>query len=406
MTSKWCLEELQRFLRASAQNIGTHLGTKSRVFKVLKTPFLDKTNPSRCEACSDTSSTTSPNPAGCASFIWNPSPEGRKALIGRGWMISPETLPTSSNRSRPLTVGRSISMSRRLAPQSISPSRHPISGRCATESDATSWSEGTAFCPSGACLQNAAEAVAVVDADLERSALSIHPLGARYGVRPEGDNQWNPAPAVRHGTGARGGQRLRAGDTGFREASSPPRIDKPDSLPTCRRRRRLAAASNCWSVSLEEVRTHVVDKLKPTTSVPLRPEPPPPGLSVYVIGHPQDFQAIQPVQDALNAEGFSVLLTARDGTEAEIQELHRDSLINCDAVIIFYGRAGDEWLRVKLLKMVKAPGWGRSRPLLARAVYVAAPSTPAKQAYTTTKPWCCRPANPSIERHSHHSPPA
>ncbi len=378
LTSKWCLEELQGFLRASAQNIGTHLGTKSRVFKVLKTPVPRQDEPEPLRGLLGYFFYHEPEPGRVREFHLDPSPEGRKAY----WARLDDLARDIADLLKQVEAvgGRKIDLD--VAPPGATIYLAESSSDLRTVRDEIKrdlMERGHRILPERSVPQNAAEAMAAMQADLEGSALSIHPLGARYGVRPEGDDR--SIPHMQFDIA-----RTRAARNGFAQLIWVPRGLQPAEDRQARFIADLQASPGLGGniellvASLEEVKTHVIDKLKPATSVPLRPEPPP-GLSVYLICHPQDFQAIQPVQDALNAEGFGVLLTARDGTEAEIQALHRDSLINCDAVIIFYGRAGEAWLRVKLLDLVKAPGWGRARPLLAHAVYVAAPSTPAKQAY-------------------------
>jgi hypothetical protein len=38
--------------------------------------------------------------------------------------------------------------------------------------------------------------------------------------------------------------------------------------------------------------------------------------------------------------------------------------MDCDAVLIYYGRANDIWLRIKQQELRKIAGYGRKRPLL------------------------------------------
>lgn len=92
---------------------------------------------------------------------------------------------------------------------------------------------------------------------------------------------------------------------------------------------------------------------------------------------------MRPIQSYLEDQGFAVTLPLREGMEAEIREDHQDSLVLCDAVLIHYGAGREFWLRTKLRDLVKAPGWGRAKPLLAKAVYLAAPDTPQKHIYQT-----------------------
>jgi len=66
-----------------------------------------------------------------------------------------------------------------------------------------------------------------------------------------------------------------------------------------------------------------------------------------------------------------------------VREDHKESLLLCDAVVIFYGNASEGWLRTKLRDLQKIAGYGRTRPMLAQAIYTAPPETSAKQRYRT-----------------------
>jgi hypothetical protein len=72
-----------------------------------------------------------------------------------------------------------------------------------------------------------------------------------------------------------------------------------------------------------------------------------------------------------------------DGSEAEVLQDHKENLLLCDAVLIFQGRASEGWLRMKLRDLLKLPGYGRTSPLLGKAVYISAPESPPKGRFKT-----------------------
>jgi len=88
---------------------------------------------------------------------------------------------------------------------------------------------------------------------------------------------------------------------------------------------------------------------------------------------------VTPLEDYLYGYGFNVFLPAMEGDESSIREDHKANLIECDAVLVYYGRASDVWLRMKQRELQKVAGYGRARPLLAKAIYIAGPPTPAKE---------------------------
>ena len=71
-------------------------------------------------------------------------------------------------------------------------------------------------------------------------------------------------------------------------------------------------------------------------------------MRVYVICDQQDYGSIAPLEDHLFSQGFEVTLPLMEGDEAEVREDHKESLLLCDAVVIFYGNASEGWLRTKL----------------------------------------------------------
>ena len=72
-----------------------------------------------------------------------------------------------------------------------------------------------------------------------------------------------------------------------------------------------------------------------------------------------------------------------EGDEADLREFHKENLVVCDGVLIFFGEATEPWLRTKLLDLHKAPGYGRDRPLTAKAIWLAPPASPAKERFRT-----------------------
>jgi hypothetical protein len=226
--------------------------------------------------------------------------------------------------------------------------------------------------------------IAAVREGVEHSCLTIHPIGARYGTVPEGDER-----SVAH-------IQLDLAVESARDGARRSLIWIPEDLKAAEGRQkalikgieRMSApgvASEVLQVSLEVLKTYVMDKLdaasKPTTEHTAHKD----ATRIYLICDQNDFEAVKPIQSYLEDQGYAVTLPLREGTEIEIREDHQDSLVLCDAVLIHYGAGRKFWLRTKLWDLVKAPGWGRAKPLLAEAVYLAAPDTPEKHTYQTNE---------------------
>ncbi len=104
---------------------------------------------------------------------------------------------------------------------------------------------------------------------------------------------------------------------------------------------------------------------------------------VYLICDIQDLEGITPLEDFLFSNGVEVVLPIFEGDETLIREDHIENLKNCAGVIIYYGSASEIWLRTKMRDFMKINGYGRTKPLSFKGVYLAAPATPTKQRFRT-----------------------
>ena len=96
---------------------------------------------------------------------------------------------------------------------------------------------------------------------------------------------------------------------------------------------------------------------------------------------PADELAVTALEDYLFDQGLEVCLPAHDGGSEDASTLHRENLLGCDGVLVFYGSAPRAWVDIKLRDVLKAPGYGRTRPITVQGVYVAAPLDPRKERF-------------------------
>src|SRR6185437_11933652 len=138
--------------------------------------------------------------------------------------------------------------------------------------------------------------------------------------------------------------------------------------------------------SIEDFKSVVHDKLKSMEVVhePGRqPEEEQNGRMVYLICDIQDLDIITSLEDYLFANGIEVVLPIFEGDETQIREDHIENLKNCSGVIIFYGNGNEIWLRTKMRDFMKINGYGRTKPLPFKGVYLAPPASPTKQRFRT-----------------------
>ena len=104
---------------------------------------------------------------------------------------------------------------------------------------------------------------------------------------------------------------------------------------------------------------------------------------VYLICDLTDLDDIRPLEDFLFNHGCEVMLPIFEGDESMIREDHVENLKMCDAAVIFYGNANEIWLRSKTRDFLKISGYGREKPLGAKAIYIAGPASAAKERLRT-----------------------
>jgi hypothetical protein len=104
---------------------------------------------------------------------------------------------------------------------------------------------------------------------------------------------------------------------------------------------------------------------------------------VYLVCDRRDEQAIEPVEDFLIDCGFAVLTPHFEGDIEEISRRHREQLVSCDGVLIYYGAASKAWVETNLTDVLRAPGYGRGKPMRVQTVFVAPPEDRRKGRFRT-----------------------
>jgi hypothetical protein len=148
---------------------------------------------------------------------------------------------------------------------------------------------------------------------------------------------------------------------------------------------------------LEDLKTNILIKLKNSEgAVPTLPVPEPPDskteepLYMYLVSDDMDYEATSRLRDFLYDQKIEVLqIETREpnGDEKETEallQLRKDCTKDCDAVIIFQGRANDIWRGQKLAELRKCRV-GRTKPLLGKAIYLTEPMTSAKETFRSTE---------------------
>jgi hypothetical protein len=228
---------------------------------------------------------------------------------------------------------------------------------------------------------------AMVKSDLEKCRLSIHLIGEDYGYRPKGSD----LSIVDIQNKIASEYVLKVVEHNNKSADKEPfsRLIwlSPDMVNVSERQKIFiedlktdAAAveeAEVLQITLQELKTIVREELltggrfKTRNHYANEAEETKGGKMVYLICDKSDASEAEPIAKALTAKGCEVMTSLFDGDLIDLRYLHQENLRRCDASLIYFGKANHQWIKAKLQDLLKAPGFGRIKPLKAKAIYVA-----------------------------------
>lgn len=211
----------------------------------------------------------------------------------------------------------------------------------------------------------------LVNRDLEQSNLSIHLIGSAYGEIPEGSDK--SIVDIQNKLSAERTARARSNNQEFSRL-----IWIPTNLIHASERQKAfienikrdveaQEGAEILQTSLEDfkniMREELVDSVERTPVVDTD------GRSIYVMHDRIDQQEVKPFIELIKSTGFNVLIPQFEGDLLELRQKHIDNLVNLDAAIIYKGKVNEQWVRMKALDLLKAPGFGRKKPIVAKAIF-------------------------------------
>lgn len=377
--SDWCLKELGEFCRAADECGGLFVGDKSRVFKVVKWHVPVTEHPEQLRGVLGYEFFEYDRERGRAREF---SPDVTPARDIRYWEklddIAYDVKQMLDTLARPTSRPMQTSSGVEAKTVYLSETTSDLS----TERDLIKRElqmQGHVVLPdrelplTGPALREA------LTQYMSRSSLSIHLLGGNYGIVPEEETrslveiQSEVAGAFDESV-----RRIVWMPVGL-ETSDERQREFVNAFCLCLNRHRNAEV---LQTSLEELKKHIEQRMSVNGH---KPAPAAGGdngggpASVYLICDREDLAEVTPLEDYLFERGFNVFLPAMEGDESSVREDHKANLVECDAALVYYGRGSDVWLRMKQRELQKAAGYGRARPMLAKAIYIAGPPTPMKE---------------------------
>lgn len=218
--------------------------------------------------------------------------------------------------------------------------------------------------------------------DIAAADISIHLIGQRYGTIMEGatqsiidlQNRWAAEEAQKRDL-----KRLiwiprELDDIMDRHA---------DFIQSLHKDRDQLVGADLLADSIENLKSVVLDMLKTKKKVVEAEETG--SFNLYLLYDDIDAGAIRPLRKALkdteiNGKELKITRPVFDGEAAELREIHRERLRECDGVMLVWGASSQAWLESALSEVRKAPGFGRAEPYKApHMVYITGEKTGAKE---------------------------
>jgi len=229
---------------------------------------------------------------------------------------------------------------------------------------------------------------AMVKADLEKCRLSIHLIGEDYGYKPKGSDL--SIVDIQNKIASDFTLKVINQNKKSLEKTIFSRLVwlSPDMVNVSERQKIFiedlksdAAAveeAEVLQITLQELKSIIREELITGGRFKTRSdyerqelEDPKGGKLIYLICDKSDAESAQPLAKSLKSNGCEVVTSAFEGDLIDLRYLHQENLRRCDASLIYFGNANQQWIKTKLQDLLKAPGFGRVKPLKAKAIYVA-----------------------------------
>lgn len=393
--SEWCQRELSEFLKACETTGGGRLAHKLRVFKVVKTPVPLDQHPAHLQPV-----------LGYEFYTVEPH-SGRSRELHAAAQPDAQRLYWDKLDDLAHDIADLLSaLDREASGAPTPPSAEAPAGTvylAETSSDLKERRDsikrelqghGYTVLPDQPLPLVASEAAATAREQLTRCRLSIHIVGQNYGIVPEGAT--TSIVALQHELAI---ERAAAGDF-VRLIWMPPGVPSDDErqqrfIEQLETDPRNDTGADLLKTSIEDFKSVLHVRLTPPAPPEPEPEPQPAPSAVpttqsddspkriYLICDQRDLDKTRDVEDLLFDQQFEVILPVFDGDEARVRHDHEENLADCDAALVYYGAGNELWLRSKLRELQKIAGYGRTKPILGKAVYVASPDTPEKRRFRT-----------------------
>jgi len=216
----------------------------------------------------------------------------------------------------------------------------------------------------------------VVRDDLSSTTISIHLMGCAYGDIPEGSER-SVQDVQNRLASERSNAAREHGEDFSRLIWITPDLHLANErqkrfIETLRRDVEAQEGAEIVQTLLEDFKNIIREELEDAGEKKMLDETG--GRAIYLMHDKVDYKEVAPFIDLIKKSGFSVLVPTFEGELLELRQKHIENLRNLDGAIIFKGKANDHWVRMKALDLLKAPGFGRKKPILGKAIVTTSSS--------------------------------
>jgi hypothetical protein len=229
---------------------------------------------------------------------------------------------------------------------------------------------------------NGGELERLVRKDLAECSLSIHLIGSAYGEIPEGadrsvvdlQNSYAAELSIQKRQNKEDFSRLIWISPNLKNASDRQR----SFIDNIRRDIEAQEGAEILQNPLEDFKNIMREELLEAQDKEFEDYK---GKAIYLVHDRIDEAEVRPFRDAIEKSGFKVLLPAFEGDLLEVRKQHIENLRNFDGAIIFKGKVNDQWVRMKVLDLLKAPGFGRKKPIKGKAIVSSSQPTTTLESF-------------------------
>ena len=376
--SEWCMREVEEFAKAAEQTGGVRFGDRLRIFMVIKTPVPIDQQPQAMQGS-----------LGYAFYDVDAA-SGRPREYSQGigpnydsryWQKLEDVAYDITESLQILRTRQIEDNGHAMAPRTsiyLAPTTSDLNG----EYDAIKrefQQRGCQVLPDKILPYSGAEFRQEVQHELEQCSLSVHLVGARYGLIPEAEErsivELQNELAIQ-----------RSADAHFsRLIWIPPTLQPEEErqkqfIDLLQSNEAAQQGADLLCTDLGELKVAIQNLLTPPRNADAPPTEGP--LQIYVVCEEQDLDDATLIADALFDAGFDAITPLFEGDEAEVAADHEENVLNCDALVVHYGHASESWFRATL-RQLNPLEERRAAPFKAKFLYLGTPATPQKKRFRT-----------------------